>query len=237
MFENLAIPDHITSLKIDIGLSYNVPQSQIWLENDPNVFVFGFEPNSDSVSIIQAGNIVKKDACHGTPIKDEYLHTRFLLFPIALANVSEPTEMDFYQMANDGGTSSLYRPTDSSIGPVKATTQVPVYALKHFFDALTEQNVWQRFPYIDYIKIDAQGADYQILLSAGDYLKEHVVYVTAEPEYMSYADCGENNTENITRYLESQGFERIRHPNTSDPTFLNKKFAHLKDAIFIWQRG
>lgn len=237
MFENLSIPDNITSLKIDIGLSYNVPQSQIWLENDPHTFVFGFEPNPDCISIIQAGNIEKKDPCHGTPIKEEYRKNRFALFPVALANVDEPTKMDFYQMANDCGTSSLFRPTDHSIGPVKTMVQVPVYSLKHFFGALTEQNIWDRFPHIDYIKIDAQGADYQILVGAGDYLKERVVYITAEPEYMSYENCVENNAGNITQYLESQNFERINHPNTSDPTFLNKKFAHLKDAIFIWQRG
>jgi len=225
--------DKIKRIKIDIGLSYNVPQSQIWLEKDSDLFVFGFEPNPECVEIIKNGNIKKKHECHGTPLKQEFLENQFCLIPVALGNVLHPEEMSFYQMANDCGTSSLFHPTDPSIGPVKQVTTVPVYSLTHFFDIFP----WDKFEYIEYIKIDAQGSDYDILVGAGDYLKNRVVYITAEPEYASYADCGRNTTGNITSYLESQGFERIYHDNTSDPTFINKKFIHLKDSIFIWQKG
>jgi hypothetical protein len=90
---------------------------------------------------------------------------------------------------------------------------------------------------IEYIKIDAQGADYDILLGSGSYLKDRVVYITAEPEHYTYSGCSQNTAENMTNYLESQGFMRIHHPNTRDPTFLNTKFAHLKDSIYICQMG
>ena len=46
--------------------------------------------------------------------------------------------------------------------------EVPVYSLKHFFDLFP----WDRFEFIDYIKIDAQGADFDIIKGAGDYLNE-----------------------------------------------------------------
>lgn len=229
----MEIPENITKIKIDIGLSYNAPQSQVWLENDPDLFVFGFEPNPECIECIQNGNIQKKDPSHGTPIKQEYLDTRFHLIPVALGNVVAPTTMDFYQMKNDCGTSSLYSPSDSSIGPVKQIVKVPVYSLKHFFDCFS----WDRFEYIEYIKIDAQGSDLDILMGAGDYLKERVVYITAEPEFASYSNCSHNNTNSISHYLINQNFEKIDHPYTSDPTFINKKFMHLKDSIFIWQRG
>lgn len=228
-----SFPENITSVKIDIGLSYNVPQSQVWLSHDPHVYVFGFEPNPECVDIIQRGNIQKKDSSHGEPIHQEFLDTRFSLFPIALGNVENPSEMNFYQMNNDCGTSSLYQPTDASIGPVKHMIKVPVFSLKHFFDLFP----WERFPHIEYIKIDAQGSDMDILMGAGEYLKDRVVYITAEPEYASYANCGHNTSSNITAYLESQGFDRVNHPNTSDPTFINRKFSHLTDDIFIWQKG
>lgn len=72
--------------------------------------------------------------------------------------------------------------------------------------------------------------------SAGNYLQERVVYITAEPEYNAYDNCGHNNTYEIDNYLLSQNFQKINHPNTQDPTYINNKFIHLKDEIFIYQR-
>ena len=37
--------------------------------------------------------------------------------------------------------------------------------------------------------------------------------------------------------LQSQNFERINHPFTVDPTYINKKFSNMKDEIFIHQCG
>jgi FkbM family methyltransferase len=227
------IPENIKHINIDIGLSYNAPQSQIWLSNTPDLFVFGFEPNPECIESIRNGNIQKKRPFHGQPIQDNFLENNFCLIPVALGNIPEPTETIFHQMANDCGTSSIFTPCDTSIGPVKQMTTVPIYSLKHFFDVFP----WDRFEYIEYIKIDAQGSDYDILVGAGDYLKERVVYITAEPDYLSWSNCPQNNASNITHYLESQGFERINHLNTSDPTFINKKLHHLRDSIFIWQQG
>jgi FkbM family methyltransferase len=232
-YTTVTMPSYIKRIKIDIGLSYNAPQSQVWLENNPDLFVFGFEPNPDCLDILQKGNIQLKHPAHSAAVKDEYLKTRYCIVPVALNNVTEPTQMDFYKMQNDCGTSSLYNPIDPFIGAVKEVVSVPVYSLKHFFDVFP----WHKFEYIEYIKIDAQGCDYNILVSAGDYLKERVVYITAEPESAQYANCQHNNAENMSAYMESQGFERIHHPNTHDPTYINRKFMHLKEHIFIYQRG
>lgn len=103
--------------------------------------------------------------------------------------------------------------------------------IKTFFNVFP----WDRFEYIDYIKVDAQCADFDIIKSAGDCLKERVVFITTEPENMQYVNCSSNSAENITNYLISQNFIRINHPNTSDPTFINKKFQHLQDTIYIRQ--
>jgi len=232
------IPENIKRIKLDIGLSYNAPHSQDWLEHDKNneLFVFGFEPNPECVEIIKNGNIQKRHPTHGKSIEDRYLQNNFCLIPVALGNVNnitEVTHMDFYQMSNDCGTSSLNIPNDQSLGPIKTVSKVPVYSLKEFFDLFD----WNRFPYIEYIKIDAQGSDLDILHSAGDYLKDRVVYITAEPESKQYSNVSHNTMENMRDYLESQGFQYIRHPNTLDPTFLNTKYAHLKDDIYICQYG
>lgn len=229
---NINFDNNTTHVKLDIGLSYSAPFSQIWLENEPNLLIIGFEPNPESAENILAGNISKRAPCHDEPIKNEYINKRFFLVPVALSNVENETEMDFYKMTVDCGTSSLYKPNDPVIGPVKDVVKVPVFSLKHFFDLFP----WDKYEYIDYIKIDAQGSDFDIIKGAGDYLRERVVYLTAEEETRSYLNCEHNSVSNMETYLITQGFVRINHPNTEDPTFLNTKFMNLKDKIFIYQK-
>lgn len=223
-FDMKQIPENIKNIKIDIGLSFNLPHSCIWLANNTtnDLFVIGFEPNPSAYnhSIFKTNSSKYKD--------------RFAFLPVALNNVKEQTVMKLYDMENDCGTSSLYYPLDGfNLGKIKNIIEVPVFPLKDFFDIFD----WNRFPYIEYLKIDAQGSDYNILLSAGDYLKDRVVYITAEPEFMSYENCQNNNAYEMAKYLASQGFIGVSHPNTKDPTFLNMKFYDLKDDIFIYQKG
>jgi hypothetical protein len=91
------------------------------------------------------------------------------------------------------------------------------------------------------------GVGYNITLSAttnvittfigggGSYGTLNVV--STSPATVIVNITGSNTFENITKYLESQNFIRITHENTHDPTFINKKFLHLKDKIFIYQNG
>jgi FkbM family methyltransferase len=230
-YKNIKIKDNITNIKLDIGLSYNAPHSHIWLENDSNLLVIGFEPNINCVNNILNKNIVKRHAGHSTPISNEYINDRFFIFPIALSNVEKPCEMIFYETENDCGCSSLFKPIDKTFGNYNVEQYVKVYSLKHFFDLFP----FDRFQYIDYIKIDAQGSDLDILKGAGNYLQEKVVYITAEPEDKQYENCCHNNSSNIENYLKTQNFIRVHNRNTVDPTFLNKKFSHLADKIFIRQ--
>lgn len=233
-FKNMYLPSHVNHLKIDIGLSYSAPQSQIWLSHEPDLFVVGIEPNPECIDSINNGPIIKKHECHGTPLSEEN-KKRFYLIPVALGNVTTPKTIDFYQMTNDCGTSSIYMPIDHSLGPVKQKIQVPIYSLSDFF---------VNFPWgmnnihcVDYIKIDAQGSDLDILKSAGKYLRERVIYITAEGECNQYANCSQNNNNDIQMYMESIGFDRVNHPNTQDPTFLNRIYKHMKNDVFIYQKG
>ena len=64
MIFNYDIPENCTHVKLDVGLSYNAPQSQIWLSIEPNLMVFGFEPNTDVIDSISNGKkniLMKKD--------------------------------------------------------------------------------------------------------------------------------------------------------------------------------
>lgn len=226
--ENLIIPDYIKRIKIDVGLSYNAPVSQMLLERDDDVFIFGFEPNPESIECI-----VNKTRTYGASVRldRKYIdENRIKILPIALGNTETEGVVDFYVAEEDPGCSSLHPPIDLRITS-RRTIKVPIFSLKHFFDTFD----WNRFKYIEWLKIDAQGSDLNILIGAGDYLKERVVYVTAEADGRQYADCDSCNTENIVDYMNSQGFVQVSHPNTVDPTFLNPKFDHLKDSIYIKQ--
>ena len=226
------IPEHIKRIKLDVGLSYTANQCQAWLEHDKDLFVFGFEPNPDCIASVRKGNIIPRPEHPCIPLSDENAK-RMHLIPVALGNVFEKTELDFYMMDKDCGTSSLHKPAASSLGPVKNVIKVPVYSLAMFFDVFP----WDRFEHIEYLKVDAQGADLDIVVGAGNYLQERVVYATIEPESNAYESCGYNTESNITAYMEANGFERVYHPNASDPTYLNKKFKHLAESIYIFQRG
>src|SRR3990167_924266 len=215
------ITPSIKRVKLDIGLSYNAPESQCWLSKENDLLVFGFEPNPDSVEIIKAGNIKKQNAAHGNPIEKKYLDEgRFVLLPIAIANILLPTELEFYMTTGDCGTSSLFKPKNFGI---KNKVMVKAISLKFFFDNFP----WDKIPYIEFIKIDSQGADLDILKSAGIYLNQKVVYVTAEPGGDGYENANYCSKNEITRFMLSQGFVPIKHPNTVDPTFINKKYLHL----------
>ena len=148
----------------------------------------------------------------------------------ALSNVNK--DMSFYINKNDCGTSSLYKHDEKHLGPIEKEIKIPVISLKIFFDNFP----WNRFEYIDYIKIDAQGSDLNILKGAGNYLEEKVVFITAEPDGYQYFGANDCNVQNLTKYMQSKNFIQVNHPNTSDPTFVNKKFLDIARNIYIEQR-
>jgi len=229
---NFTIPKNCVNVKLDIGLSYSAPQSQVWLKKEDNLMVFGFEPNPDSVNCIKNSNIQKRCPRHGEPLQQKYINEqRFKLLPCALSNVKRQEQMNFYVNSNDCGTSSLFDHDQKYLGKIEKVIKVPVVSLKMFFDEFP----WDRFQYIDYIKIDAQGSDLNILKGAEHYLKDRVVFVTAEPDGCQYYGATECNINNITKYMLSQNFVKINHPNTTDPTFLNTKYKDIANNIYINQ--
>ena len=230
---NYTIPPTCTHVKLDIGLSYSAPQAQTWLSHeDAGLMVFGFEPNPESVACITNKDNKKQHPSHGACLEHKYIEGgRFVIQQCALSSVGEPTTMKFYVSSNDAGTSSLFPNDETQLGKIKEVVDVPVYSLKMFFDGFP----WDRFEYIDYVKIDAQGSDLNILKSAGPYLRDRVVYVTAEGDGNQYIGADECSTQNIIEYMTSQDFIQIRHPRTTDPTFVNKKYIEISKSIYIEQ--
>jgi hypothetical protein len=67
------IPLNKKRVKIDIGLSYNAPQSQVWFKNDnddDDLYIFGFEPNPYNVKSILNKNIIN---LHQYVLENKYI--------------------------------------------------------------------------------------------------------------------------------------------------------------------
>ena len=91
------IPENIKRIKLDIGLSYNAPHSQIWFENNPenDLYIFGFDPNPDSYETIKNKNIILRNKGHSKPLENKYINDNcFQLVPIALSNNEIETSME-----------------------------------------------------------------------------------------------------------------------------------------------
>jgi len=149
----------------------------------------------------------------------------------ALGNRVDSKGVPFYVMSKDCGTSSLYAPRDPTLGPMAKQIRVPLITLV----VLLKNFPWDRFPYIEYLKVDAQGSDLDVLIGAGALLQKRVVFVTAEPGGTQYYKAEHCNVNNIAAYMQSQGFQMINHPCTTDPTFVNRRFIAQAQKIQISQ--
>jgi FkbM family methyltransferase len=233
----IILPNNIKYIKIDVGLSFDAPHSQNWIDNDYNndTIVFGFEANPRWVNYIisEIKDTNFKDYHNYTiPLKYENLYKKFFIVPVALSDVEIPIIMDFYVPEHSEGCCSLLQPNEQTIvGKLINIHKVPVFNLSNFLDYIDFDKILN----VSYLKVDVQGCDINVLKGAKKYLSDKIVYVTAEPETNQYIGAEENSTENIINYMENQGFHFIKHPNTLDPTFLNKNFMYLKDT-YIWQQ-
>lgn len=230
------IPKHVINIKIDIGLSGNAPQSEIWTERDKNLLVFGFEPISRNRRMIET-------CTSSWPIKLNPLKIRKSVFviPIALSSKRSAKKLKMYITDDDPGCSSLLIPKQ-----LKNTEYeyVPVYRLADFFCFFP----FHTFKHIDHLKIDAQGMDFEILIGCSRYLK-YISYVTAEID-LNY-ESSKNSIFFLNIYMFSKGFIRIgkilplvlkklynHEILVGDPTYFNiRLFYQNRKNIFIYQQN
>ena len=199
MFEEIKIPDNITDIYIDVGLSHNAPHTVEWLSSNPNACVFGFEP-------------VKKNCERVLDIiKNLKLEDRFKLFQCAVDNVDKPEVKNFYitcnsQVEGDHGQSSLYELTLKNsqgceywIDEVSSTLCVNLSQLFEVID-------WGRFDSITCLKTDTQGNDLNIMKSIQPYF-HRVPFIKCESYTFNHYKKNDDDPKFIYDYMTSNGYK------------------------------
>jgi FkbM family methyltransferase len=239
--DKIKLPSSCSSVRIDVGLSVNAPQSQVWLTRDDNLHVFGFEPVSANREKIYRG-----DSPWPINLNPEYIGKRIHIIPCALLEASNPEGMSIFVTKRDPGCSSVLRPNTFEVDYMET---VEVECLKSFFELFPFDQV----PYIHHLKIDVQGADIQVLEGAGDYLGS-IMAITVEVDTNEYQNT-RNSFSAIKNLLAPFGFRLVKRSLTGrivrrlkgikinvesdDPTFINISLYKNQKPRGFWayQRG
>lgn len=221
------IDSKFEKVKIDIGLSISAPNSELWLQNESNLMVIGFEPSSICFDSFTTHNqSTRTQYPQYVCISPEKINQSF--FPIKCAlSYGEPRYQKFYNTADSKedknllGCSSLYEP---SYFPILTTEEVPVISLSHVFDLFP----WDKIFYIDQLKVDTQGSDFDILVGAGDYLNK-IVYLTLENStHDQYKK--EDDYHKFDSYLANYNFTKISEEGINS-TYLNNNHLDKIEKI------
>ena len=232
----IKLPHTIKRVKIDVGLSGNAPQAEIWTEHDKDLLVVGFEP------LTQNRNMIEQFSSPW-PIKlnpDKLGKTVFII-PVALSSKKSDFQMKMHITDGDAGSSSLLVPKGLKHSFFE---YVPVYTLENFLCYFP----FDKIKNIEHLKIDAQGMDLEILIGAGTYIS-NFNYITAELDQLYE---GTKNSHFLLRFfLLRHGFIKIgffttiilkkvfkHHIFVDDPTFFNLRLLFKKSGpMYIYQRG
>lgn len=238
---SIEIPDYAQQVKVDVGLSVNAPNSQIWLEEDEKLLVIGFEPLRKNIDVLKSGN-----SEWPITLTLENQMSRFLLVPTALAEKHIEEGLDLYITGDDPGCSSLLPPANFN---VIGRERVPIWSLNDFFECFS----FERIPIIDHLKIDAQGFDFQILQGSTQILRK-IFAITVEVDSIEYIGTL-NSISAIDSLMVEFGFKKVTpgfrtnisnigkgyriELQTEDPTYINLDLISLSRTrrFFIYQHG
>jgi FkbM family methyltransferase len=234
----IELPQHITHVNIDIGLSFNAPVSCEWLLRNPNMIVFGFEPNSHNVELLMGLDHNNSPISNSNQyVKTEiqrFINNRFFIFPFALSNYNGSAT--FYNIKNeinkdskiyeyDSGSSSLLKPASMEY----YETEVQVFKLQDFLSQIN----WKKTHFINQVKIDAQGEDFKIIYGMGKYIKKIriISYEINAPGYIGYKNYKLKNLKMFI-YMYLNGFRYLKR-TSSDIVFTNNRFKSSEESVSI----
>ena len=233
----IKIPKWCKRIKIDIGLSENAPQTRIWLENQKDLLVFGFEPVKQNYD-----TILKGTSKFSNKLDPSFIRKKTFIINCALGNVEKMKKKKIYITTKDKGCSSFYKPKWPK---VLKTETIKIFPLDEFVKLIP----FEKIKFIEHIKSDCQGSDFDILKKAKYTLKKTAVY-TIECENKQYFKTN-NGVKEISKFFKGKKFIRynflnkffykqnLDNFNVDDPTFCNTKYVNKlsKNKVFIYQKG
>jgi FkbM family methyltransferase len=196
----LVLPSWVQRIKIDVGLAFNAPNSEIWLRDRNDLLVFGFEPIPENFQMLAAKE-VDHDLLRINPSR---IGVSF--FPLQFAVGTKPGFTEMYITDQDLGCSSILEPKAMSVSRREAVEVVRL-------DELLAILPWERISIVDHVKTDCQGTDLDVVKSAGEYLRK-VLAVTIEPDDYTYEES-QNSYVNITSYFKRYGFVNQESPSAT----------------------
>lgn len=237
----IVLPEYCKSVRLDVGLSVNAPQSAVWISRDTTLHVFGFEPVSENRKMILRGN-----APWPVNLNPQLIGQRIDIIPCALMDRSTPGGLDIFVTKKDPGCSSLLRPKSFE---VDYTERIDVGTLNEFLDYFPFDDI----SFISHLKIDVQGADIQVIEGGLKFL-DRIMSITSEVDTTEYEGT-RNSTRALTQMLRPYGFILLKKHllsriilrlrgirisvETDDPTFLNLRLFKTEkpDNFWVYQRG
>jgi FkbM family methyltransferase len=180
---------------IDVGLSTEAHQSERMIRLNSDGIVFAFEPIPSNIESIR--NELSK---HKIILNKDRIGKQVFIIPCALVKESGKKSQSFYVTKNDPGCSSLIKPVNFEIREI---ISVPIYTLNEFFRYLP----FDKFKYIDALKIDAQGSDLDIVVGAEKYINK-ILFITVELSIDQYIGK-RNSTKRILIFFLRRGFMPI----------------------------
>jgi hypothetical protein len=188
-----------------------------------NTLVFGFEPDKNCIAEIIDGPSDKKK------IKKEHINKNFFIVPCAIHN--DLIDTSYLYTETNSNKSSMYlkrndddsdSDSDSNLDSdsYKKSVSIPTFSLTDFFDLLEPTVI------IDYIKINTNGNDFNVIRSLKDSLFKRVGIITVNCNN-NYKNAF-NNYYDILRYLHDRSFKPVQELKIQlyksfnvDPTFYN----------------
>jgi FkbM family methyltransferase len=141
----------------------------------------------------------------------------YFLYNLALSNIEGTTTFYCTQKVN---CSSIRKPNPIVLKKRKDITTYTEMEVK----VNTLDNVLGHLTHIDYLKLDTQGSEYEILLGAKEMLPK-VKKIQCEVEFIEWYK-GQKLAEEVVEFLESKGFKKVG----------KKRASHTHCDLFFTRR-
>ncbi len=211
------LPNGCKRIRIDIGLAGTAPNTYAWSQELEDCFIIAIEP------------IERNLRCSTYFVPNSQKNNNILWIQGAIDDVERVERRNMYVTKKDNGCSSLYQPVEFE---VSREEEVGVASLSTILSSLD----WGDLEYVEYLKIDTQGNDLQVLKSAGEFLDKVAML---EVECTTHGDYHNAPTEiEIIEFLNSRGFSLHKNCEDSyvngtyvDRMFYNNKFESMRNNI------